>query len=106
MRILLDECLDWRLARELPSHEVKTVGQMRWNGLQNGDLLTRAEKQFDAFITVDRNLSYQQNTSRYDLVMLVLRAKSNRLRELRPLLPALRAALENKPAARTLILIG
>jgi hypothetical protein len=55
VKILLDECVDRRLARELAGHEVKTVPQMGWAGIKNGELLTLAEKEFEAFVT-DRNL--------------------------------------------------
>jgi predicted nuclease of predicted toxin-antitoxin system len=56
MRILLDESLPRRLARELHGHEVKTVAEMRWSGVDNGELLRRAAEQFDFFVTADQNL--------------------------------------------------
>jgi hypothetical protein len=56
VKILLDECVDRRFARELAGHEVGTVPQQGWAGIKNGDLLALAEKEFDAFITVDRKL--------------------------------------------------
>ena len=58
---------------------------MGWNGLQNGDLLQRAEREFDVFLTVDRNLSFQQDVNRYAIAVLVLVAKTNQLRDLEPL---------------------
>ncbi len=61
MRILLDECLNWRLARGLPGRQVSSVQRMGWSGVQNGKLLALAEEDFDVFITGDRNLSFQQN---------------------------------------------
>ena len=61
MRVLLDECVDWRLGRELAVHEVKTARQMGWTTLKNGELLALASAQFDVFVTVDRNLSFQQD---------------------------------------------
>ena len=64
MKILLDECIDRRLAKDIAGHEVKTVPQMGWATIKNGDLLTLAEKGFEVFVTVDRNLSFQQNLSR------------------------------------------
>ena len=85
MRLLLDECIDSRLAKELKGHTVRTVPQMGWAGVKNGQLMTLAEKEFDAFITVDRNLSYQQNLSKYGIAILLLRAKTNRLTDLKPL---------------------
>lgn len=89
MRILLDECIDRRLAQDIVGHEVKTVPQMGWAAMKNGELLTLAEKQFEVFVTVDRNLSFQQHLPRYNIAVIVLRARSNRLRDLRPLVPKL-----------------
>lgn len=84
MKILLDECLDRRLAREIIGHEIKTVPQMKWAGIKNGELMRLAETEFDVFITVDRNLSFQQNLPKFNIAVLVLRAKSNRLADLQP----------------------
>jgi hypothetical protein len=61
VRVLLDECVDWRLAREIVGHDVKTARQMGWATIKNGELLTLAANQFDVFVTVDRNLCFQQN---------------------------------------------
>lgn len=65
MKLLLDECIDRRLVRDLAGHEVKTVPQMGWAGSKNGELLTLAAKEFDVFSTVDRNLSGQQNLPKF-----------------------------------------
>ncbi len=89
MKILLDECLDRRLAKDIAEHEVKTVPQMGWAAIKNGELLARAEKEFDVFVTVDRNLSFQQHLPRYSIAVVVLRARSNRLQDLRPLVSKL-----------------
>lgn len=93
MRILLDECVDWRLARDIVGHDVKSARQMGWNTLRNGELLALASGQFDVFLTVDRNLSFQQNLPTFDIAVLVLRSKSNRLSELQRLIPHLHASL-------------
>lgn len=66
MKILLDECIDRKLARELVDYEIKTVPQMGWAGIKNGQLLALAEAEFDIFITVDRNLSFQQNLPQFN----------------------------------------
>jgi len=95
MRLLLDECLDWRLVRDFPEHEIKTTRQMGWSGLANGALLSLAEREFDAFVTADKNLSFQQNVTRFRIGVIVLRATSLRLRDLRKVVPSMRAALEN-----------
>ena len=59
MRVLLDECVDWRLLRDLVGHDVKTARQMGWSTVRNGELLRLCVAHFDAFVTVDRNLSFQ-----------------------------------------------
>jgi predicted nuclease of predicted toxin-antitoxin system len=61
VRILLDENLDWRLRRELSGHIVDSVPLIGWAGLKNGELLTRANGQYDVFVTMDANLSFQQH---------------------------------------------
>jgi hypothetical protein len=93
MKLLLDECIDRRLARELVNHEVKTVPQMGWAGVKNGQLLALAEAEFDVFITVDRNLSFQQNLPQFNIAVIVLQAPSNRLADLKPLAPEVLAIL-------------
>ena len=77
MRILLDECVDRRLARDLVGHEVKTVPQMGWATIKNGELLALAEQQFDVFVTVDSNLSFQQNLPRFNMAVMILHAPSS-----------------------------
>jgi len=93
MKILLDECIDRKLAREFPGYEVKTVPQMGWAGVKNGQLLTLAETAFDVFVTVDRNLSFQQNLPQFNIAVIVLQAPSNRLADLKPLAPKVLAIL-------------
>jgi predicted nuclease of predicted toxin-antitoxin system len=87
MKILLDECIDRRLEKELADHEIKTVPQMGWAGIKDGQLLVLAAAEFDVLITVDRNLSFQQNLLRFDIAVIVLQASSNRLADLKPLAP-------------------
>jgi len=93
MRILLDECVDWRLSREIAGHEVSTARQMGWTSIKNGELLALAAKSFDVFVTVDRNLSFQQNLAAVDIAVIVLQARTNRLADLKPLLPQLLEAI-------------
>ncbi|HXP60860.1 MAG TPA: DUF5615 family PIN-like protein [Dongiaceae bacterium] len=93
MNILLDECLDWRLGRDLPGHSVRTVQDMAWQGIKNGKLLALAQSQFEVFITGDRNLSFQQNLSRLSLSVVVLQAQSIRLVHTRPLMAKVVALL-------------
>ena len=88
----------------IAGHDVKTVPQMGWAGIKNGDLLVLAEKQFELFVTVDRNLSFQQNLSRYNIAVLVLRASTNRFRDLRLLVPELLTSLSSAKLGEVLVI--
>jgi hypothetical protein len=77
------------LAKEIEGHEVVTVPQAGWAGIQNGELLRLAQAQFDVFVTVDRNLSFQQHLSQFTIAVIVLQAPMNRLKDLSPLIPQL-----------------
>ena len=72
MRVLFDQGTPDPLRRALTAHVVSTAYEMGWSALSNGDLLDAAESQFDAFVTTDQNLRYQQNLSRRRLAILVL----------------------------------
>lgn len=89
MRVLLDECVDRRLARDIIGHEVTTVPEAGWAAAKNGDLLALAEKKFDVLVSVDRNLSFQQSLPSFGIAVVVLRSRSNRLVDLRRLVPKL-----------------
>ena len=93
MKILLDENLDWRLSRDLPGHDVKSVPLIGWAGLKNGALLAEAEKQFDVLLTMDSNMIHQQNLAKYHIAIIALKARSNRLADNLPLMPKVLAAL-------------
>lgn len=97
MRVLLDECVDWRHARDISGHEVTSVPDAGWASAKNGDLLALAQKNFDVFLTVDRNLSFQQRLPNFSIAVVILRARTNRLVDLRSLIPKL---LEVLPTAK------
>lgn len=87
MRILIDECLNWRLSRALTGHYAASTQKMGWAGLKNSALLAEAEKQFDVFITGDLNLNFQQDVTRYNIAVVVLHAKSTQLHHSLALIP-------------------
>jgi predicted nuclease of predicted toxin-antitoxin system len=90
MRILLDENLDWRLRRDLAEHQVESVPLIGWAGIENGELLRKAvEAGFALLVTMDSKMVYQQNVGRYAIAVIALRARSNRLADTAPLMPAL-----------------
>lgn len=93
MRVLLDECVPRKLARELPDHEVSTVQQAGLTGTANGALLRRAAESFDVFLTVDANLEHQQNPAALALPVVVMIAPSNAIDVLRLLMPQVRELL-------------
>lgn len=89
MNILLDECVPRKLKNSLSQHKCQTVGQAGLAGLKNGELLVAAESgRFDVLITVDQGIEYQQDLADRKIAILVLQAKSNRLKDLLPLTPA------------------
>lgn len=93
MKLLLDECVDWRLLRELSAFDVQTVKQLGWEHVKNGALLRLASTQFDVFITVDKDLPYQQNVRDMPIAVIILRARTTRLPDLQVLVPSLIQAL-------------
>ena len=93
MKLLLDKSLPKRLRTLLPEHQVSTVALEGWGGIKNGALLALAETKFDAFVTADQNLGYQQNLKSLPLAVVVLVAHSNKLAAYRPLISTLQAAL-------------
>ncbi len=72
MRILFDQGTPAPLRSFLPSHTVSTAYERGWSALKNGELLAAAELHFDALITTDQNLRYQQNLTDRKLAILIL----------------------------------
>ena len=105
MRLLPDESLPRRLRNHLPRQVVSTVVEEGWGGTKNGRLLALAATRFDAFLTADKNLPYQQNPATLPIAVLVLDAPSNELSRLLPLLPRLEQALV-APTPRSLVRIA
>jgi hypothetical protein len=100
LKILLDECVDRRLASEIVGHEVTTTQQQGWSGIDNGKLLKLAAADFEVFLTVDRNLSFQQPVVDFDIAIVVLRAASNRIVDLKALVPELLEGLPETKAGQ------
>lgn len=93
MRVLLDSNIPRAFAGLLPGHRIETTHRLSWSDLDDGPLLRAAEESFDAFVTMDQNLRYQQNLKRSKLRIIVLRAPSNRLTSLAPLAPLVLSSL-------------
>ena len=95
MRVLLDECLPVELAQHLPGHEVRAARQMGWLGVKNGRLLKfiTESSEFDAFVTVDRNLPHQQNLRGLPYAVVILRGHTTRVPDVLAQAPALLVTL-------------
>ena len=74
MKLLLDECVTRHLKRDLAGHEVHTVEEAGFKGLENGDLLKAASSAYEVLITVARNIRYQQNIAALNIAVLILAA--------------------------------
>ena len=98
MKILLDECVDRRLARDLIGHSVTTVPKRGWAGIKNGDLLALSEKEFDVFVTVDRRISTEQDLTKFRIAVVFIRARTNRLEDIWPVIPDLLETIERANA--------
>ena len=89
MKILLDECVPKKIKALLIDHTVFTIGQLEWSGLKNGMLIKRAEqKNFDILLTIDKNICYQQNTSSYNIAIVILNANNSNIETLQDYIPS------------------
>lgn len=102
MKILLDECVDWRLLRDLERYDARTTKQVGLDHLEDGEVLRRAAATFDVLLTVDKHLPQQQNIAALNISVVVLRGRTTRLSDLRELLEALHDALGGALWARGL----
>jgi hypothetical protein len=94
VKLLLDENLPHDLRHHLPGHDVFTVRYMGWSGISNGELLRRAaDDGFDAMLTLDNGVAYQQNVQSLPVAVVILSAPSNDIGDLLPLVPQLLTAL-------------
>ena len=95
MKLLLDENLSHRLRAHLPGHEVFSVKYMGWRGIANGQLLAKAaDAGFDAVLSMDAGIEYEQNLSSLPCAVVIMEAESNAIEHLLPLLPSLLDALQ------------
>lgn len=96
--------LDRRLRLHLPEGtEAVTVRERGWGSKKNGELLALAQEEFDALLTADRAIPDRQGLSRFDLALVVMRARSNRYRDLLPLMEEVGAALRRTRAGEAAV---
>ncbi len=92
MRILLDENFPVDFSKLLVGHEVFTVHNLGWSGVKNGELLRRVHSVCEVFVTLDRNLEFQQNLKILPFGVVVVRSVSNRMADLTPHITSILAA--------------
>jgi hypothetical protein len=106
MKILLDENLPHDLQHLLTGHDTFTVAYMGWSGRENGELLSlAADSGFEAILTVDTGVGYEHSPGTLPVSVIVLRSRTNKLDDIRPLVPRVLFALENL-APRAIVRIG
>ena len=95
MRVLLDENLPYKLRHLFPdSIEVVTVGYRGWKGKENGELLRIAAEEFDAFVTTDKGIVYEQNLDKIQMGIVLLESNRNHYEALAPLISQVNTTLE------------
>ena len=105
MKILLDECITKRLKPHLTEFEVFTVSEMKWNGIKNGKLMILCvENNFDLLLTIDKNLTFQQNLYKYNLTIAVLNSFTSKIEELILFLPSFKSQLGKLEKSRAYII--
>lgn len=106
MRVLLDENLDWRLVRYFDADfQVTTVSRQGWNGMRNGELLQRAAAVFDALVTMDKGIEYQQNLRKYAIGVILISARSNRIQDIQPAMLRVNEALREVQSGHVIHII-
>jgi predicted nuclease of predicted toxin-antitoxin system len=96
MRVLLDECVHSKVGRLLSAMEVRTVPEVGWRGVKNGELLRIAAAEYDVFITSDKNLEYQHNKDLLPLPVIVIATTGNMWEDIEPVIPQIKALLDTK----------
>ena len=96
MKLLIDECLPRKIKNSLAVHDCRTVPEAGLAGKRNGELISLAEELgYEIFLTMDKGVEYEQNLQHRKLAIIILRAKSNRLADLLPVLPDCLAQIES-----------
>jgi hypothetical protein len=94
MKVFVDECVPYQLIYHLIGHEFVHVTDTPWRSTKNGALLRLVAPLYDVFITADQNLPYQQSLKKFDLAFVILKAPSNKIDNLLPLVPQTLEALD------------
>ena len=95
MRVLIDECVDPRVKLLFSEYKVATVHEQGWDTLEDGPLLTAAQKEFDVLVTIDGGIEFQQNLSKFQIGVVIAHVPKNQLIHYRVIQKELLAAIEN-----------
>ena len=88
MKILLDECITKKIKKHLLNLDVTTVSETGWSGIKNGKLMKLCiEHQIDIFLTIDKNIMYQQNLSNLEITIVILNTPSSKSEIIKEYLP-------------------
>lgn len=93
MRVLLDNCVHRHVRRLLPGHDVRHTSEVGWAALRNGELIARAARQFDVFVTTDKKIRHEQNLLKAPLPIVELNSLFTRFDDLKAMGPFLELAL-------------
>jgi hypothetical protein len=94
VRVLVDACVDPRVAELLGAHQVKTAHQLGWHGLKDNVLLSRLQGHFDVLVTIDRGIEFEHNLGKLRLAIVVVHVEKNKIEFYRPLAAALLEAID------------
>jgi hypothetical protein len=94
VRVLIDACVDPRVAELLSAHEVRTAHQLGWQGLKDHILLSRLQGHFDVLVTIDRGIEFEHNLGKLRFGIVVFHVKKNKIEFYRPLAAALLEAID------------
>lgn len=103
MRVHLDESIPVDFVQDLAELSGQTVIGLGWAGLKNGALLRQAAGQYQVLVTMDKNLQFQQNLAAHAIGVVLIRARSNRIDELRPLVPQILRAVGTVELGKVLV---
>jgi predicted nuclease of predicted toxin-antitoxin system len=101
-RLLLDESVPVSLRHSLNMFDVETVAYRGWTSFSDLRILDLAQSHFDVFVTADKNIPFQVNTSQYDIAIIVL--PTNKLSELLELREALASAIRRSRRGTVMLL--
>ena len=94
MKVFVDECVTYDLMPYLTGHQFTHIADTPLRGAKNGALLRAVTPDYNVSLTTDKSIPYQQNLKKFVMAFIILRAASNDVEDLLPLVPDLAAVLK------------